>query len=63
LPDTAEIAHESPVYLIERRIKNLSQWLEKNAAECTSDQAHLNEGSIERAYWHWLLLKQGPSLN
>lgn len=39
--------------LLEKRIKRLSAWLDQNAAYCTQEQAHLDEGSRERAYWHY----------
>jgi len=39
--------------LLEKRIKRLSTWLDRNAAYCTQEQAHLDEGSRERAYWHY----------
>lgn len=34
-----------------RRIEGLSHWLKENAPDL-ADQAHLDEGSSERAYWH-----------
>jgi len=30
----------------------LSEWLEENAPYCAREEAHQNEGSRERAYWH-----------
>ncbi len=39
--------------LLEKRIKRLSAWLDRNAPYCTQEQAHLDEGSRERAYWHY----------
>ncbi len=36
---------------INDRIDSLTEWLTENAPEC-SEQAHLDEGSPERAYWH-----------
>jgi hypothetical protein len=38
---------------IELRIRDLSKWLEENAPNCGTDQKHLEEGSQERAYWHF----------
>jgi hypothetical protein len=38
---------------LERREKALRQWLSKNAPECKREQKHLDEGSQERAYWHY----------
>jgi hypothetical protein len=39
--------------LLHRREKGLSEWLKDNAPECGKEQRHLNEGSIERIYWHY----------
>ncbi len=39
--------------LLEKRIQALSAWLSRHAAFCTQEQAHLDEGSRERAYWHY----------
>lgn len=38
---------------IENRIRDLSVWLEENATDCRAEQKHLEEGSHERAYWHY----------
>lgn len=38
---------------IERRIRDLSEWLDKNGGNYRSDQRHLDEGSQERVYWHY----------
>lgn len=35
------------------RITELTAWLAENAPECPEDQKHLDEGSAERAYWHY----------
>ena len=45
LPDAAD--------LIQRRIDNISAWLAENAPDCRGDQKHLDEGTAERAYWHY----------
>ncbi len=37
--------------VIEDRIRGLSVWLDENEPEMDR-QAHLDEGSSERAYWH-----------
>ena len=60
--------------LLERRIRNMSAWLKENGPDCTAEQAHLDEGSRERVYWHYgymvalkdvlkLLERTGRSLN
>ena len=35
------------------RIKSLEAWLERKHPECAKEQKHLNEGTVERAYWHY----------
>jgi hypothetical protein len=43
-----------PVSTIARmRAKGLRQWLRENAPSCIQEQKHLDEGSAERAYWHY----------
>ena len=37
---------------IDRRIASLTEWLEEHAPEIDK-QRHLDEGSRERAYWHY----------
>lgn len=37
---------------IEERIDRLAAWLAANGRECV-EQAHLVEGTRERAYWHF----------
>jgi len=39
--------------VLEKRIAPLSQWLAQHAPYCAADQAHLDEGTRERAYWHY----------
>ena len=38
---------------INQRIEDLTGWVKSNAPHCVIDQNHLNEGSQERAYWHY----------
>jgi len=38
--------------LLEKRIAPLSKWLAQHAPYCATEQAHLDEGKRERAYWH-----------
>lgn len=60
--------------LIERRIRNMSDWLKEKGPDCVAEQAHLDEGSRERIYWHYgylvalkdvlkMLERTGRSLN
>ncbi|MGA2376094.1 MAG: hypothetical protein ABSF72_11285 [Candidatus Sulfotelmatobacter sp.] len=37
---------------IEERIKDLREWLKKEAPECFIDQKRTEEGTQERVYWH-----------
>jgi hypothetical protein len=39
--------------LLEKRIAPLAKWLAQHAAYCAAEQAHLDEGTRERAYWHY----------
>jgi hypothetical protein len=38
---------------IDRRIRDLTTWLEENDPNCGTEQKHLSEGSQERVYWHY----------
>lgn len=38
---------------VEKRVSELSDWLKEEAPECLSEQKQLNEGTQERAYWHY----------
>lgn len=38
--------------LLEKRIVPLAAWLAEYAPYCAHEQAHLDEGTRERAYWH-----------
>jgi hypothetical protein len=31
----------------------LTAWMANNAPNCEREQKHLDEGSVERAYWHY----------
>jgi hypothetical protein len=46
---------EAPVDLegLDRRIASQTEWLRENSPYCFHDQKHLDEGSPERAYWHY----------
>ncbi len=37
----------------EFRAQELERWLTTHAPECMTEQKHLDEGSAERAYWHY----------
>ena len=36
-----------------RRIADLTEWLRENAPYIVDAQKHLDEGTTERAYWHY----------
>lgn len=38
---------------IDRRERDLNEWLRKTAPESFSEQKHCEEGTQERAYWHY----------
>lgn len=38
---------------LSKRVKSTGQWLRKNAPNCFQEQKHLEEGTAERAYWHY----------
>lgn len=44
-------ARRDPQQAIADRIDGLTDWVEANAPD-SAEQAHLDEGSPERAYWH-----------
>jgi hypothetical protein len=35
------------------RAEGLREWIKQNAPNCFVEQKHLDEGSVERAYWHY----------
>jgi len=39
--------------LIQRRVDELKDWLAANAPDIVTEQQHLNEGTPQRAYWHY----------
>jgi hypothetical protein len=38
---------------LEKRAEDLQNWLKENAPGVFAEQKHLDEGSPERAYWHY----------
>ena len=38
---------------VQNRVRELDEWLRKNAPESLVEQEHLNEGTQERVYWHY----------
>lgn len=38
---------------VRRRIDALERWLQQQGVHVTRVQAHLEEGSLERLYWHY----------
>ena len=39
--------------VIQERIDDLTKWLNENGRDRIVEQAHLNDASIERLYWHY----------
>lgn len=39
--------------VLERRQRDLLEWLADNAPLCQSEQRHLDGGTDEQAYWHF----------
>ena len=39
--------------LLKNRADELRSWLDVNAPQCREEQRHLDEGTAERAYWHY----------
>ncbi len=35
------------------RAEGMRDWIKENASTCVSEQKHLDEGTTERAYWHY----------
>jgi hypothetical protein len=35
------------------RVQQLEQWMARNCTHCEREQAHLNQGSREQAYWNY----------
>jgi hypothetical protein len=38
---------------ISRRVDELTRWLADKAPSCETAQKHLDEGTLEQAYWHY----------
>lgn len=43
----------SQIQAISDKADALAIWLAENAPYCESSQKHLDEGTMERAYWHY----------
>lgn len=40
-------------FKLDKRASGIRDWLIANHPECEKEQAHLKEGTPERAYWHF----------
>jgi hypothetical protein len=38
---------------LRNRIATLTRWLDKHCPDCETEQAHLNAGTREQAYWNY----------
>jgi len=47
---SAEVGAEEK---LRARADGLQDWLNQECPECFSEQRHLHEGTLERAYWHY----------
>jgi hypothetical protein len=47
------MAQFSDISAVEKRVSELSEWIQKNAPEAPTEQKHLDEGTQERAYWNY----------
>jgi hypothetical protein len=45
-----------------KRMEELQEWLLFNAPECRAEQKHLDEGTAERAYWHFRETPSGEEI-
>lgn len=43
----------SQMRAISDKVEGLTRWLRENAPYCETAQKHLDEGSLEQAYWHY----------
>lgn len=39
--------------VLDERARNIDAWLSEHAPDIKDEQDHLDEGSRERAYWHY----------
>jgi hypothetical protein len=39
--------------ILEKRKKDLLEWIEEESPSCSKEQRHLDAGTPERAYWHY----------
>lgn len=44
---------ETAISRIEKRRDDLAEWLDSEAPHDVEGQAHLDEGSVERTWWHY----------
>jgi hypothetical protein len=45
--------HVSDLSPLIERTKGINEWLMEVRPSCFSEQRHLKEGTVERAYWHY----------
>ena len=45
--------HVSDLSPLVERAKGIHKWLTEVRPSCFAEQQHLNEGTVERAYWHY----------
>ncbi len=47
------MAEHRDIREVEKRVDDLREWLKQNAPEVFTEQKHLDDGTRERAYWHY----------
>ncbi len=50
-----QAARRDALSALKERHDALVEWLEREAADCVAEQRHLEEGTVERIYWHYRL--------
>ncbi len=48
-----QAARRDALSALKERHDALVEWLEREAADCVAEQRHLEEGTVERIYWHY----------
>jgi hypothetical protein len=50
--DLFPLDHGQTQRVLRDKVAALTEWLDTHAPDCATEQAHRQEGSRERAYWH-----------
>jgi hypothetical protein len=52
MPEYFSIESEQ-MQAISRRVEEMTRWLSDSAPSCETEQKHLEQGTMEQAYWHF----------